>query len=141
MRTLKLSMAIATVALSSVICQAQPGGEHSGRHNNGVNHKDDGHPQKHDKGARLAEKLGLTPKQANRLKAIHDKQRTENKAIQEKMAPLKNELKVLKEKKKALNEINRKEIESLLTPGQFIKLQELKQNQKENRKDGRKERR
>ena len=134
MRTLKLSMAIAAVAVSSVICQAQPGGAHSGRHSNGVNHKGDGHPQKHDKGAILAEKLGLSPKQANRLKVIHEKQKVENKAIQEKMAPLRNELKALKEKKKALNEINMKEIESLLTPEQFIKFQELKENRKEKKR-------
>ena len=53
MRTLKLSIAIAAVALSSVICQAQPNGGNSGRHNNGINHKSDEHPQKYDKGAIL----------------------------------------------------------------------------------------
>lgn len=130
MRTLKLSIAIA-VALSSVICQAQPDGRHPGRHNNGINHKSDEHPQKHDKGAILASKLGLSPKQANRLKIIHEKQRAENKAIQEKMTPLKNELKALKEKKKALNEINMKDIESLLTPEQFIKFKALNKKREE----------
>ena len=50
------------------------------------------------------------------------------------MTPLKNELKALKEKKKALNEINMKEIESLLTPEQFIKFKALKENRKKKQK-------
>jgi Spy/CpxP family protein refolding chaperone len=59
----------------------------------------------------------------------------ENKAIQAKITPLKQELNALKKKKKALNEIKMKEIEHLLTPEQFIKFQELKKNKKENRKE------
>ena len=49
MKTLKLTMTIAALALSSVICQAQP---------------HEKHPNKNDKGAKLVEKLGLTEKQA-----------------------------------------------------------------------------
>jgi Spy/CpxP family protein refolding chaperone len=133
MRTLKLSLAIATITLSSVFCQAQPGGAHTGRHN----HQGSDHPHKHDKGEKIAKELGLNPKQAEQLKAIHEKQRAENKAIQEKMTPLKSQLKVLKEQKKALNEINMKEIKSMLTPEQFIKFNELKDRKKENRKEKR----
>ncbi|MEJ6737090.1 MAG: hypothetical protein QNK84_08640 [Flavobacteriales bacterium] len=51
------------------------------------------------------------------------------------MTPLKNELKALKEKKKALNEINMKEIESLLTPEQFMKFKALKANRKKTEKE------
>jgi Spy/CpxP family protein refolding chaperone len=123
MRTIKLTMAIAAVALSSVICQAQP---------NGARGK---HPVKHNKEANIAQKLGLNQEQANQLKVIHEKQIIENKAIQEKITLLKRELKALKEKKKVLNEVNMKEIEFLLTPEQFIKFKEMKKNKKENRKE------
>ena len=34
------------------------------------------------KGVKLTEKLGISPKQAYRLKVIHEKQRAENKAIE-----------------------------------------------------------
>jgi Spy/CpxP family protein refolding chaperone len=114
MRPLKLTLAIAAVTLSLSICQAQPGGAHGK------------HPVKHDKGAKIAKQLGLNKEQANQMKVIHQKQMNENKAIQAKITPLKQELKALKKKKKALNEINMKEIEHLLTPEQFIKFKELK---------------
>jgi Spy/CpxP family protein refolding chaperone len=123
MRPLKLTLAIAAVTLSLAICQAQPGGAHGK------------HPVKHDKGAKIAKQLGLNKEQANQMKVIHQKQMNENKAIQAKITPLKQELNALKKKKKALNEINMKEIEHLLTPEQFIKFQELKKNKKENRKE------
>ncbi|MFB0926075.1 MAG: hypothetical protein QMB65_12480 [Vicingaceae bacterium] len=123
MRPLKLTLAIAAVTLSLSICQAQPGGAHGK------------HPVKHDKGAKIAKQLGLNKEQANQMKVIHQKQMNENKAIQAKITPLKQELNALKKKKKALNEINMKEIEHLLTPEQFIKFQELKKNKKENRKE------
>lgn len=93
MKTLKLTMAIAAVALSSVICQAQPPAGYLGKHN---------------KGAKLVEKLGLNQEQADQLKVIHEKQMAENKALQAKMAPLKAELKILKTEKKALNEVKNK---------------------------------
>jgi Spy/CpxP family protein refolding chaperone len=114
MRPLKLTLAIAAVTLSLSICQAQPGGAHGK------------HPVKHDKGAKIAKQLGLNKEQANQMKVIHQKQMNENKAIQAKITPLKQELNALKKKKKALNEINMKEIEHLLTPEQFIKFKELK---------------
>jgi Spy/CpxP family protein refolding chaperone len=114
MRPLKLTLAIAAVTLSLSICQAQPGGAHGK------------HPVKHDKGAKIAKQLGLNKEQANQMKVIHQKQMNENKAIQAKITPLKQELKALKKKKKALNEINIKENEQLLTPEQFIKFKELK---------------
>jgi Spy/CpxP family protein refolding chaperone len=123
MRPLKLTLASAAVTLSLSICQAQPGGAHGK------------HPVKHDKGAKIAKQLGLNKEQANQMKVIHQKQMNENKAIQAKITPLKQELNALKKKKKALNEINMKEIEHLLTPEQFIKFQELKKNKKENRKE------
>ena len=123
MRPLKLTLAIAAVTLSLSICQAQPGGAHGK------------HPVKHDKGAKIAKQLGLNKEQANQMKVIHQKQMNENKAIQAKITPLKQELNALKKKKKTLNEINMKEIEHLLTPEQFIKFQELKKNKKENRKE------
>ena len=123
MRPLKLTLAIAAVTLSLSICQAQPGGAHGK------------HPAKHDKGAKIAKQLELNKEQANQMKVIHQKQMNENKAIQAKITPLKQELNALKKKKKTLNEINMKEIEHLLTPEQFIKFQELKKNKKENRKE------
>ncbi len=122
MRTIKLTMAIAALALSTVICQAQP---HSG------------HPEKHNKGAKLVEKLGLSQEQADQLKVIHEKQMIENKALQGKMAPLKEELKKLKAQKKDLNDSKMKEIELILTPEQFIKFKELKANKKEHRQEKR----
>jgi Spy/CpxP family protein refolding chaperone len=131
MRTIKLSMAIAALALSSVICQAQSGNGHPGKHNRGE------HPGKIDKGAKIAKELGLTTKQAEQLKAIQEKQRKENKVINEKMTPLKTQMNALREQKKALHEINKKEIESLLTPEQLIKFNELKERRKENRKEKR----
>ena len=139
MRTLKLSMAIAAVALSSVICQAQPGGGgHPGKQDRGANHPGGERPENNDKGTKIAKELGLTTKQAEQLKAIHGKQRAENKAIQEKMAPLKTKMNALKDRKKALNEINMKEIEAMLTPEQFIRFNELKAKRKENRKERKK---
>ena len=123
MKTLKLTLTIAVVTLSLVICQAQPGGARSK------------YPVKHDKGAKIAQELGLNKEQANQMKVIHQKQMNENKAIQAKITPLKQELKALKRKKKALNDINMKEIESLLTPEQFIKFKEMKKNKKEHRKE------
>ncbi len=122
MRTLKLTMAIAALTLTSVICQAQP---------------NPGHPEKHNKAAKLVEKLGLNQEQADKLKIIHEKQMAEIKAIQEKMAPLKTELKTLKAEKKALNEIKMKEIESILTPEQFAKFKEMKEQRKDRLKEKR----
>jgi Spy/CpxP family protein refolding chaperone len=140
MKAIKITMAIAALTLTTAICQAQPGGgEHPGKHERGQKHKAGENQRNHDNGDKLVKELGLTPKQAEQLKAIHQKQKAENKAIQEKMAPLKSEMKVLKEKKKALKEIRMKEIESLLTPEQFTKLNELKEKKKENSKEKKKE--
>ena len=122
MKTLKLTMTIAALALFSVICQAQPHAKH---------------PNKNDKGAKLIEKLGLNEKQAEALKVIHENQRLENKALTEKMAPLKAELKTLKAEKKALNEIKMKEIEAILTPEQFAKFKEMKERRKDRAKEKR----
>lgn len=134
MKVLKLTMAVAAITLISAICQAQPGGGHPGQHERGMLHEGGKHNAKHDKGAKLAKELELTSKQAEQLKAIHEKQRAENKIIQEKMAPLKKEMKALKEQKKALKEIKMKEIEALLTPEQLVKFKELKEKRKEKRK-------
>lgn len=132
MKAIKITMAIAALTLTTAICQAQPGGGgHPGKHERGEKHRPDESKGKHDNGAKLVKELELTPKQAEQLKAIHQKQKAENKAIQEKMAPLKSEMKILKEKKKALKEIRMKEIESLLTPEQLIKYKELKEKKKE----------
>ena len=122
MKTLKLTMTIAALALSSVICQAQPHAKY---------------PNKNDKGAKLVEKLGLNEKQAEALKVIHENQKLENKALTEKMAPLKAELKTLKAEKKALNEIKMKEIEAILTPEQFAKFKEMKEHRKDRVKEKR----
>ena len=84
--------------------------------------------------AKIAKELGLTTKQAEQLKAIQEKQRKENKVINEKMTPLKTQMNALREQKKALHEINKKEIESLLTPEQLIKVNELKERRKEKRR-------
>ncbi len=121
MKTLKLTLAITALTLSTVICQAQPrAGEH---------------PSKPNKGAKLVEKLGLNQEQADQLKVIHEKQMSEGKALQEKMAPLKEELKALKAEKKALNESKIKEIEAILTPEQFEKFKEMKAHRKEKREN------
>ena len=133
MRTIKLTLAIAAVTLSTTICQAQPGGE--GRPNNNRGMAQDGQrPERHDKGAKMTEQLGLSKEQAQKMKAIHQKQRAEHEGIQEKMDILKKQLQTLKTQKKALNDIKMKEIEGLLTPEQFIKFKELKEKRKENKK-------
>ena len=130
MNALKLTIAIVALTFTSAICQAQPGGGHPGKHERGAKHRTGEHPGKNNKGEKLVKELELTTKQADQLKTINEKQRADNKAIQEKMAPHKAELKKLKEKKKALNEIRMKEIESLLTPNQLIKFNELKGKRK-----------
>ena len=119
MKTLKLTLAIAALTLASVICQAQQKSDH---------------PSKHEKEEKIAEKLGLSKEQTSKLKTINTNHKNENKAIQEKMAPLKKQMKALKAEKKALNEAKMKEIESILTPEQFIQFKEMKAKRKENKK-------
>ena len=119
MKTLKLTLAIAAITLSSVICQAQ---------------KQENQNKKHDK---IAQKLNLNPEQTEKLKVIREIQKTENKALQEKMKPLKAELKTLKAEKKTLNETKMKEIESILTPEHFIKFKEMKKHRKDRMKEKR----
>jgi len=132
MRALKLSITIATVALTSGICQAQPGAKHPRKHIKGIHHRGNEHLRKKDKGAIMAKELGLSPKQTVQLKAILKKQRTENKVIHEKMVSLRNQISTLKERNEALNELNSREIEALLTPEQLIQFEALKKYQKEN---------
>jgi Spy/CpxP family protein refolding chaperone len=119
MRTLKLTLAVAALTLSTVICQAQSQG---------------GHPGKQEKGAKIVEKLGLSKEQAEKLKAINASQKIENKAFQEKMNPVKEQMKALKAEKKAMNAAKMKEIEAILTPEQFVKFKEMKEQRKDNRK-------
>lgn len=119
MKTLKLTLPIIILTLSSFVCQAQPGGLGKG------------HPKRHDKGADIVRQLNLSEAQAGKLRAIHEKQKKDNVIFQEKM-------KVMKREKKAMKEARMKEIESILTPEQFIKFKALKKAEKEERKKNKK---
>ncbi|MGB0881658.1 MAG: Spy/CpxP family protein refolding chaperone [Vicingaceae bacterium] len=119
MKTLKITLVIAGIALTPLIGNAQE------KHNE----KDKG--QHHEK---MVTALQLNEKQAEQLKEIHQKTQKENKAIKAKMEPLKVEMKKLKEEKKALHDAKIKEIEAILTPEQFAKFKELKAARKAKQK-------
>lgn len=122
MRTLKLTFAIAALALTPLLASAQERPNHP----NKEQHKN------------MLKELNLNEEQANQLKAIHEGSKAQNKAIQEKMKPLKEELKALKTKRKALKEAEMKKVEAILTPEQFIKFKALQLKRKEHRKENHK---
>ena len=117
MNSIKITLVIATLVFASITCQAQEKGEQKKKEN------------------KIAQQLNLSPEQTQEMKTLRQNQKIQNKAFQEKMAPVKEQMKALKAERKAMNETKMKEIESILTPEQFVKFKELKANRKENRKN------
>jgi Spy/CpxP family protein refolding chaperone len=116
MRVLKLTVAVAALTFSSVVCQAQEQGDQ--------NKKND----------RIAQKLNLNPEQTEKLKVLRKDLNIKNKATKEKMTPLRAEIKALQEEKKASKEAFMKEIEGILTPEQFTQFKEMRAGRKEKMK-------
>ncbi len=88
-------------------------------------------PKHHKKGMhgkKLAEKLGLTEEQQKKAEEIR-------KADFEKMKPLMEEMKKLREKMDKMREENMKSFESILTPEQKIKFEEIKAKHKDRMKN------
>ena len=81
---------------------------------------------KKDKIEALKEKLNLDDVQVAKLKETRTQIEAKNKAIDVKMEPLQEQLKVLKKEKKANKESMNAEIEKVLTPEQLIKYKEMK---------------
>lgn len=117
MKTLKLTMAVTALVLSSIICQAQEKGMQK---------------KKQDK---IAQQLNLNPEQTKKMKVLNETHKAKNKVIQAKITPVKEQLRALQAEKKAISESKMKEIESILTPEQFMKFKEIKANRKGPRKD------
>ncbi len=113
MKKLKLTLAITLLTVSSVVCQAQEQGTQN---------------EKQDK---VSQKLNLSPDQTEKFKALRTELNTRNNAIKEKMAPLKAQMKTLREEKKTSNQAFMKDIEEVLTPEQFTKFKEMKAARKE----------
>jgi Spy/CpxP family protein refolding chaperone len=122
MKTLKLTLAIAALTLAPFVTSAQEKPKQS--------HKEQ---QKNRMKA-----LNLNEKQAAQLKLIHESTKAESKVIEDKMEPLKKELKALKTEKKVLKKAKMKAIETILTPEQFIQFKEMKHKKKEHHKDNHK---
>ena len=116
MKVLKLTVAIAVLTLSSVICQAQGQGDQN---------------KKHD---RIAQKLNLNPEQTEKLKTLRKNLNANNKTIKEKITPLQEQIKALRAEKKASNESFLTEVEGILTPEQFAQFKEMKAARKERMK-------
>lgn len=88
-------------------------------------------PKHHKKGMhgkKLAEELGLTAEQQKKAEEIR-------KADFEKMKPLMEEMKKLREKMDKMREENMKSFESILTPEQKIKFEEIKAKHKDRMKN------
>jgi Spy/CpxP family protein refolding chaperone len=118
MKALKFTLVITALAVAPFFARAQekPNRPHKEQHQN------------------MVKALNLNKKQANQLKVIHESYKAEKKVIQNKMPPIKKELKSLKSKKKALKKAEMKEIETILTREQFVQFQEMMQRKKEHRK-------